>query len=107
MGALADARRRQLARKGRQMTLARLNGPSVSLIGYARDYRPEELVGGIAQGDVRVEIGADEIAAASWPAPPRKTDRVTVDGRTYTIQGASAVYDGPTLAGYSIWARGG
>ena len=106
MRALADARRRLLARKGRPMTLMRLNGPSVSLIGFARDYRPDELVGGLAQGDVRVEIGADEIAASSWPAPPKKLDRITIDGRTYTVQGASAVYDGPTLAGYSIWARG-
>lgn len=111
MGALADARRRLLAQRGRTMTLTRLvmgGAPLVvTLTGFARDYRPEELLAGIMQGDVRIEIGADEIAAASWPAPPRRTDRVTMDGRTYTVQGASAVYDGATLAGYSIWARGG
>jgi hypothetical protein len=111
MGAIADARRRQLARRGRPMTLSRLvtDGAPVAVTptGYARDYRPEELVGGIMQGDIRVEIGADEIAAAAWPAPPRKPDRLVVDGRTYTVQGATAVYDGPTLAGWSLWARGG
>lgn len=105
--AFAAARRRLLARRGRPMTLTRLNGPAVTVLGHARDYRPEELVGGIQQGDLRVEIGADEVAAAGWPAPPRKMDRLTVDGRTYTVQGASAVQDGATLAGWSLWVRGG
>lgn len=111
MGALADARRRQLARRGRPMVLTRLvtgGAPiAVTLTGYSRDYRPEELVGGLMQGDIKVEIGADEIAAAAWPGPPRKPDRIAVDGKTYTMQGASALYDGDTLAGWSIWARGG
>lgn len=107
MPALADARRRMLALRGRPMVLRRGNLPDLTVQGFARDYRPEELAGGIQQGDLRVEIGQDEIRAAGWPAPPIKPDRLVLDGRTYAVMGARIVLDGQEVAGWTLWVRGG
>lgn len=107
MGALASARGRMLAARGRPMVLSRVNGPSVTVVGFARQYQPQELVGAVVQGDQRVEIGAAEIAAAGWPAPPARPDRLVIDGRSATVQGAVAVHEGAAVIGYSLWVRGG
>jgi hypothetical protein len=108
MGAQAQARRRQIAGKGRPMALRRIGEPDLPLIGFLRDYQPQELLGGVQQGDVRVEILAEEIAAAGWTTPPAKPDRLVVDGRSYAIQAAARpVHEGADLIGWSIWARGG
>lgn len=101
-----DARRRQLARWGRTITLRRNGVADLPLLGVPHTYQPAELIGGIQQGDQRVAIGADEVAAAAWPAPPRKPDTVTIDGHSYVVQGATAVYDGSRLIGWNLWVKG-
>ena len=110
MSAHLTARRRQIARNGRPMTLRR--GPStapvtVALTGFAREYRPEELQGAVQQGDWRVEILDDEIAAAGWPGPPGKPDKLTIGGAVFTVQGAMEVNVGGQRIGWSLWVRGG
>ena len=104
-----SARRAALRARGRPMTLRRQatpTSPIVTVTGFLRAYQPGELQAGVQQGDVRIEIGADEITAALWPAPPRNPDRLTVDGRTYTVLGAQPIHEGSRLIGYSIWGRG-
>lgn len=104
------ARRALLRERGRPMTLRRQGSPAspvVSVLGYSRAYQPGELQAGVQQGDVRIEILADEILAAAWPAPPRQPDRLTFDGRTFTVQGSTAIYDAAECIGYSLWCRGG
>ena len=76
---------------------------SVTLMGFPRTYRPEEIQGGVQANDQQVEILNDEIAAAGWPVPPGNPDRLVIDGRTSTVKGARPIYDGPTLIGWSIW----
>lgn len=80
--------------------------PTVTVSGYPRAYSPGELLGGVQQGDVRIEILNDEIAAASWPAPPRNPDRVVMDSRTYTVIGAFPIFEGTAVIGWSLWVRG-
>ena len=80
--------------------------PVVQVLGYPRAYQPGELTAGVQQGDVRVEILHDEIAAATWPAPPRNPDRLTLDARTYTVLGAFPLYEGSVLIGWQLWCRG-
>ena len=110
MGVHGTNRRAILRERGRPMTMRRAIGTSgvtVTLLGFARAFSPGELTGGVQQGDLRIETLADEITGAAWPAPPRNPDRVTMDNRTWTVQGAWPVYEGAELIGWTIWARGG
>jgi hypothetical protein len=109
VGTQADNRRALLRERGRSMSLRRAATPAaiaVQVLGYPRAYNPGELLAGVQQGDVRVEITNDEIAAAAWPAPPRNPDRLTMDARTYTVLGAFPVYEGSALIGWQLWCRG-
>lgn len=108
MGALQAARRRQLAAKGRPMVLSRLTPAlSVTLQGKDNAFAPDQLQGGVQQGDLQVEILLDELQAASWPDRPRSPDKLTIDGRTYTVRDATLVSEGPTPIGWTLWVRGG
>ncbi|MFG1184372.1 hypothetical protein [Xanthobacter aminoxidans] len=54
----------------------------------AQDYRVEELVGGIEQGDTRVVLSPTQIVAAGWPGPqgwPRNGDAIVIAGRERDI----------------------
>lgn len=110
MGHLLDARRRNLAARGRSMTLRRISTGApvtVTVVGTLRLFSPQDLTGAVKQGDARIEIGQDEIAAASWPYPPRSPDQVLVDGQTHTVQGATPVCEGATIIGWTLHVRGG
>lgn len=114
MGAHLDARRRNIASRGRSFTLRRqtVTSPatysSVTVTAFLRAYRPDQIAGALMQGDWAMEIGNDEIAAASWPGPPRPGDEV-LDGSaaTYAVIGAAAIYEGSTLIGHTLQLRGG
>lgn len=100
-----------LARRGRAVSLRRRVGTTntftdVAPLGYSRGFKAQELVGGIIQGDREVVVGNAEIAAASWPGPPRKGDLVIIDGITATIQGVLTMYDGADRAAHIMWVRG-
>lgn len=114
MSRFLESRRRMISLRGRTMRLTRLGGTppgstttNVNLSGVMHHYAPSELVAGIVQGDVRVEILNDEIATNNWPGPPRKGDRLLIDGRTYVLQGSTPAHDGAQVIGHSLWARGG
>jgi len=84
MGALREARRRALARRGRPMTLRRLVSPPATLVsaavtGFSADYAPDDLAPPLVQGDRRLEILHADLVAAGFPWPPREPDEV-LDG---------------------------
>lgn len=61
----------------------------IAIRAHVRGYAPEDLVGGIMQGDTKVILSPTEITAASWPGPqdwPQVGDRLVVDGRERNIQ---------------------
>lgn len=98
-----------LARNGRRMTLRRRIGTTstfteAAALGVLRGFSPDELVGGVMQGDARVILDAAPLAAL---APPRKGDFLVADGRTWSVQGAHARMVGDDLAAYELWVRGG
>jgi hypothetical protein len=83
----------RIGREGQPVTLRRLTGTGanqvpfdVELFGFVRSYRPEELTAGITQGDRVVRISDAEIAERQWPGPPRKGDRVVIDGRVTNVE---------------------
>lgn len=114
MGAHLDARRVNIAARGRSFTLRRqtVTSPatysSVTVTGFLRSYRPDQIAGALMQGDWAMEITNDEIAAASWAGPPRAGDEV-LDGSAaaYAVIGAATIYEGDTLIGHTLQLRGG
>ncbi len=76
---------------------------SIDLPAMAASYDAHELVGLIAQGDVRVIFSPTQIEATGWPggAPqrlgalakgiPTKGDTFTIAGHLYTVQAPAAV----------------
>lgn len=104
----AAARARAMASRGRTVAFARSNvapapPTTASVLAFLRAYQAGELQGGLQQGDARLETGT---LAAPF-APPAKGDRVTIDGRAWTVLGAAPVSEGATLIGYSLTIRGG
>lgn len=96
-----------LARYGRPMELKRRVGTStsfttVTVSGVSQGYQPQELVGGIVQGDRKVTISNAEIAAAGWPGPPGKGD--LCDGAA--VQGCETKHLGAEVLAHVLWVRG-
>ena len=72
MGALQEARRRALARRGRPMTLRRLvTAPTTyataTVTGFSADYAPDDLAPPLLQGDRRLEILHADLVTAGFP----------------------------------------
>ncbi len=97
-------------RVGKPATLRRVAGPgrfvSVTLKAVWRGYQPQELAGGIVQGDREVRIGNAEIAARKWPGPPRRGDQMILEGRTFTVMAADSPNIGETTAMHILQVRG-
>lgn len=113
MAGFLMSRRRLIARHGRPMTIRRQTGvnpvvfSAVEVAAAVTAFRPEQLIGGVQQGDMRAEILNDEIADAAWPGPPRAKDSLLVDGKAWQIVGATPVFDGALCIGHALWIRGG
>jgi hypothetical protein len=112
----AEARadyRRQMTAYGETLTFRRPGGslPDATVLCRVTGYAPNELVGGIIQGDSRVLALAEDLEAAGWDAPKggRGNDQIVLsDGRVLAIE---AVDDktrkvGATVIAYEIQARG-
>lgn len=109
---IAQATRNMLARFGRDMMVRRRIGTSsdftsASTIGALAMYGPDQLVGGVVQGDGRIILDSAPLVAAGL-APMQKGDQVMVDDRTWSVQGPPKLrFDGPMLCAIEVWVRGG
>ena len=109
MGAMADRRRRQIARKGRPMQLTRAPGAtplSVTLQAYAQPPGDVILLDAVARAPLLAETTNDELSAAGY-GRPSAMDKLMDGERSYTVSDAQAVYEGPTIIGWRIMAAGG
>ncbi|MDQ0305332.1 hypothetical protein [Ancylobacter polymorphus] len=113
---------RALAAHGQNATLRRYTGtgPSrtasdVTVRVRLDDYRPEELVGGIIQGDSRVILSPSQIIAASWGGTPAdgtdgrvpvKNDQIIVAGRARIVQAPVPFYIDGQLVRIELQVRG-
>ena len=72
---------------------------------FVRGYAAQELVGGIAQNDLKIVMSPTEIIRAGWPGPnssatptdqdrrvPRKGDAVVIAGRKRAVETAGGIY---------------
>jgi hypothetical protein len=80
-----------------------------------RQYQPDELVGGIIQGDSFVILSPSEIIAANWPgtvtAPgdkrvPKHGDQLIVQGIARTVQTGTPFYIAGALVRLELQVRG-
>ena len=114
---------RGLTARGEDVILRRISGsgPSATSIeevcrAVGRGYPPEELVGGIAQGDSQVILSPSEIRVSGWPdlggspsgtaSLPRKGDKLIVQGRVRTIEAAAPIQVAGELVRIDLQVRG-
>lgn len=108
MGWITTSRRRQIRAKGRTMRLSRAGGaPYVDVIGYAPPPQSAQLIEGVAQAAFICQITNDELTANPDYGYPTRADRLTDGPSTYVLTDARPVYDGATVAGWTLVAMGG
>lgn len=104
-----------LDRLGQVAQLRRLTGTGnnqvwheVTLRVFARQYRANEIVpgSGLQQGDRQVIAHVAEIEAAQWPAPPRRDDKLMLEGRLLNVQSVETVRVGEAVERYNMVCRG-
>ncbi|MGD9880458.1 MAG: hypothetical protein AB7F22_10615 [Reyranella sp.] len=85
--------RRAIDQAGEPLTVRRYTGAGasrprvdVSVRGRVVDYRPDELVGTIQQGDRMIILLVEDLVAAQFPMPLRKGDKIVVRGRELNIE---------------------
>lgn len=75
-----DATAAFLEQNGEAIAIRRITGPRtwMEVLCKARvsAYQPDEMLGGIVQGDRKVILSNREIEDAKWPGPPRVGDQV-------------------------------
>lgn len=77
----------------------------VSVRVFIRDYRPEQLVGALQQGDRSAILRNTELAAGAHRAP-RKGDRLVASGVTYTVQAVETRLLADTVIRHDMMIRG-
>lgn len=101
---------RQLAAHGQSVTLRRFTGvgsartfTDATVRAFVRDYRPDELAGGIVQGDTVVTLSPTDVAAGGLP---KIGDKVVIDGRERTVQAAPPVRIAGMVVRINLQVRG-
>jgi hypothetical protein len=87
---------RQIAQSGQTVILTFVETELTTAIpipAFVRGYQPQELVGGIIQGDTLVVVSPTNLIAA--PRLLRRNDRVTIAGRVRHIEDVIPVGDPP------------
>lgn len=97
---------RSLAFCGESIVLQRAGASDLTVKGIVRGFTERELVGELRQTDKRVSLGNAEIAAASWPAPIVKGDKVVIASKTYTVFSAEQVRVGSDVVRHNLVVRG-
>jgi hypothetical protein len=105
---IVNAVPRILERFGRPVTLRRRIGTGTTFTeatanGYLRQFSPEEIAGGVMNGDARLIIDAEPLSNLA----PVKGDFVLIDGRSWAVLGAHARMTSDNLTSYELWVRGG
>lgn len=80
--------RRHLTVHGEPILLRRPGTPNIEVtaLGKVTGYSPDELVGGVNQGDQKVLLLAEDLELAGFPVPPKSGDKVIHLGVTLNVQ---------------------
>jgi hypothetical protein len=95
----------QLAAHGEVVSLQHMTAGAVASTdtpkAFVRDYRSDELVGAIEQGDRKVILSATGVTGL-----PKANDRVVVAGRTFNVQAVETVRLAGTVVRHNLRVRG-
>ena len=92
--------------RGTSVTLRRAGAADVTVIATIMQYKPNEILGGIQQGDRWAKFSDTALAAAGWPGPPRRGDVLMIDGRTFTAISCDTVKMGNVILSHTMQVRG-
>ncbi|GEP12823.1 hypothetical protein MMMDOFMJ_4407 [Methylobacterium gnaphalii] len=73
---------------------------------FFRGYRPDELAGGIQQGDSTAILSPTSLGASGFPRPIKTNDKLTVAGRKRNVQAVEPVSMNDVLVRVNLWLRG-
>ncbi|WP_336799572.1 hypothetical protein [Kaistia sp. MMO-174] len=97
---------RTVARHGQTVILRRATD-DLTARGFVRDYKPEEIVGGIAQGDTNIALSPTQIAGSQFDAAPiRRNDKVVIRGRVRNVEAADFLLIDDRLVRINLQVRG-
>ncbi|KQT13990.1 hypothetical protein ASG40_19375 [Methylobacterium sp. Leaf399] len=103
---------RQIAAHGQDVTLRRIVANASAIEkpsrAFVRGYRPDELTGGIQQGDSLLTLSPSSIPAEFSGAQDRlrMNDRIVVSGRTRNVQYVDPVEIAGAIVRYNVVVRG-
>ena len=103
---------RQLAQNSQTVILRRYTGVGAARVSadtavraFVRDYQPDELVGGITQGDTQIVLSPTDVLAGGG-AMPQKGDQIIIDGKLRMIVAAPPVRVGNVVARINLQVKG-
>lgn len=101
----------ELARTGQDVTLRRIgtDGPDKEAAGvraFVRGYRPDELTGGIQQGDSLVVLSPSRTPAVFVGQPLEANDRIVIAGRSRNVEYVDPVQIAGVTVRINVLVRG-
>lgn len=98
---------RQMAKKGQTAKLERLSPAAIGDVRvFFRGYRPEELSGGIQQGDSTAILSPTSLKTSGLPGLPAVNWKLTISGRKRNVQAVEPVEMDGVLVRVNLWLRG-
>lgn len=98
---------RMIRRHGAAMMLKRTGETDLTLKGKRIPGTLVETGGSAAQQRFDVKIETAELLASAWSSKaPRRSDRLTVDGRDRTVENAVPLLEGDTVVLYRLTVSG-
>lgn len=98
---------RQIAAHGQNAKLERLSPAALGDVRvFFRGYRPEELFGGIQQGDSTAILSPTSLKASGLPGLPAVNWKLTISGRKRNVQAVEPVEMDGVLVRVNLWLRG-
>jgi len=96
---------------GQTVTLRRLTGTQaipfdVAVKASIRGYQPDELIGPIQQGDREAIVAPQAMALAGWPLPPKRNDKLIIDGVVTNVEAVEARHFREEIAFFVLRCRG-
>jgi hypothetical protein len=100
----------EVDKRGEEITVRRLSPlTNITARAFVTGYLPEELVGGVNQGDRKVIVSAEDLEAKGFPLPLKPgVDKVMVRGRLMSIEDVddSTLRVAGELIAYRLRVRG-
>jgi hypothetical protein len=101
---------RQIAKKGQTVSLRKstaVDGAQDRPIrAFVRGYKPDELAGGVQQGDSTVIISPTALAASGFTGSIKRNDVIVVSERARRVEVANLVTMDDQTVRIEVWIKG-